>query len=210
MAPGGKYLAARITGIGPDFLEIIDADDGQILMTLPDFEIESNLLWTTDTTDMRLVFAIEDPVSLQDHHGAIIAIPVSQFLTPGEQLLGDVLVGFNEAEWGSRGPSYLALSADDSKLVYTIDGDLWGKNLEDASEAFQLTTGPTGNSGPAFSPDGSYVAFMGGRYLSGADTMIVPYDGTGPYFVDLDDPAATQAYMLDVRSLVDGIMAWLP
>lgn len=208
VAPGGRYMAARITGIGPDFLEILDAENDAILLTLNNFELESNILWTSD---MRLVLAIEDPDSLPEGvHGAIIAIPLAEIMDAGEQLDGEILMAFDEARWGPWGPGYLALAPDDSKLAYELDGDIWVKTIGDDSAAVQLTTGPTGNDGPTFSPDGNYVAFVGGRYLSGADTMIVPAEADAPYFVDLDSPGGTEAYVLNTRSLVDGILAWLP
>lgn len=208
-APGGKYMAATMDGPFYDtFLEVLDAETGQILLTVPNFWVESNMLWTSD---MRLVLSIESPGSLPEGvHGAIIAIPLNEFTEADDDLTGDILLGFSQAQWGSWGPDFIALNADESQMAYVLDGDIWVKDLGTDASPYQITRGPTANVGPAFSPDGSYIAFVGGRYLGSSDTFILPNDRNGPYLVNLDDPQSTEAYVLDRGNLADAIMAWLP
>ncbi|MFA5594087.1 MAG: hypothetical protein WDA15_02260, partial [Trueperaceae bacterium] len=166
------------------------------------------LVWTSDP---YLMFAFEPAGALEpDMHGAVIAIPLAEFLEDDGELGAYIVQRFTRAEWGIRGVTYLALSTDQSQLAYVLNGDIWIKDLTEDQAPLQLTTGPTSNYGPAFSPDGAYIAFVGPRTYGLNDTLVLPNDGTGPYLVDIEDPANSQAYLVDKRSLVDAIMTWLP
>ena len=206
-APGGTYLAASLQGFGDPFLEVMDTESGAVLHTA-DLIAVSNLLWTTDPL---LLLAYEPAGAFDpDVYGAIIAIPLEQFLEDDGELGAFLVQGFNRAQWGLRGVYYLALSADQTQLAYVLNGDIWVKDLTQDVAPLQLTTGPTQNAGPAFSPDGAYIAFVGPRAYGLNDTLVLPNDGTGPYLVDIGDHANSQAYVVDDRNLVKEIMSWRP
>src|SRR5690606_15428709 len=108
------------------FLEVLDAETGQILLSVPDFWVETNMLWTSD---MHLVLSVESPDSLPEGvHGAIIAIPLTEFTEPDDVLGGEVLLGFTQAQWQSWGPSFVALNADETQMAYVLNGDIWVKD----------------------------------------------------------------------------------
>ncbi len=68
------------------------------------------------------------------------------------------------------------LSATD--IVFAFAGDLWSVPRT-GGEAHRLTTGPGRESNPAFSPDGSMIAFTG-EYDGNVDVFMVPATGGIP------------------------------
>ncbi|MFA7460606.1 MAG: hypothetical protein WCY60_06325, partial [Trueperaceae bacterium] len=186
-----------------------DTETASIVYTALDYRVAStNMLWTSD---LSLLMAYEaggafDP----DVHGAVIMVPLAQFLEDDDELGAYLIQTFTRAEWGQRGVTFLALSADESQLAYVLNGDIWVKDLAPEGTPRQLTTGPTANAGPAFSPDGEHIAFTGLRPYGLSDTLVLPNDGTGPYLVDVRDPANSQAYVVDSQNLITAILAWLP
>lgn len=208
VAPGGRYLAASMYGFGEPFLQVMDAESGTVLHTADDLIVVSNLVWTADP---YLMLAYEPAGAFDpDVYGAVIAVPLEQFLEDDEELGAYLVQPFTQAQWGIRGVSYLALSADQTQLAYVLNGDIWVKDLTQDVPPVQLTTGPTANAGPAFSPDGKHIAFVGPRTYGLNDTLVLPNDGTGPYLVDSGDHANSQAYLVDGQNLVKEIMSWLP
>ena len=207
-APGGRYLAASLYGFGDPFLEVMDTESGTILYTADDLFVVSNMVWTADP---YLMLAYEPAGAFDpDVYGAVIAIPLEQFLEGDDELGAFIVQGFTRAQWGLSGVTYLALSADETQLAYVLNGDIWVKDLTQDGAPLQLTTGPTANVGPAFSPDGAYIAFVGRRTYGLSDTLVLPNDGTGPYIVDVGDYPNSQAYLVDKQNLVKEIMSWRP
>lgn len=213
VAPGGQYVAATLSASGSPFLELIEVDattspaGTTIHYTSQPGLVQSNLLWTDAS---ELVFAtISEGALGEGEYAAVIAVELAEFLEDDEVGVF-VLRTFDRATWGLSGVSHLTLSHDGTQLAYSLNGDIWVLDLVPGAEPRQLTTGPTGNFGPTFSPDGKYVAFVGGRPYGLRDTLIVPNDGTGPYLVDLGNHDLTGAYVLDEASLVEELLAWLP
>jgi tricorn protease len=76
-------------------------------------------------------------------------------------------------------PGYLGdpdLYAD--QVVFVAEDDLWLANL-DGSGVHRLTTHVGGETAPAFSPDGKWLAFTG-RYDGNADVFVMPVAGGEP------------------------------
>jgi tricorn protease len=69
-----------------------------------------------------------------------------------------------------------ALSRDN--IVFSFAGDLW-RVARDGGDAVRLTNGPGVETFPAFSPDGSLVAFTG-EYDGNVDVYVVPVTGGVP------------------------------
>src|SRR5437588_10017067 len=63
-------------------------------------------------------------------------------------------------------------------IAFSFAGDLWTVARE-GGDARRLTTGVGIESGPAFSPDGSQIAFTG-QYEGNADVYVVPAAGGVP------------------------------
>ena len=208
VAPGGKYLAANLSVLGEPLLEVMDTEAASPVYTALDYKVASiNMVWTKD---LSLLLAYEPAGAFDPNvYGAVIMIPLEQFLEDDDDLGAYLVQGFTQAEWGQRGVTYLALSADESQLAYVLNGDIWVKEFAPDAAARQLTTGPTANVGPAFSPSGDHIAFVGLRPLGLNDTLVLPNDGTGPYLVNASDPANSQAYVVDSQNLVTNILAWL-
>lgn len=208
VAPGGRYLASVLEGFGGTFLEVLDTQTEEFVFSGLADAVSSNLLWTEES---ELLFTMEfGDQATEDVYAGVVAVPLAEFQASGDTLQIKVVEAFNQAEWGLTGTYDLALSADETQLAYVRNGDIWVKDLTTTAPAVQLTTGPTGNAGPAFSPDGSLIAFAGVRRYGLSDTMVLPNDGTGPYVVNINDHSMTQAYVLDRANLVDAVMAWLP
>ena len=71
-----------------------------------------------------------------------------------------------------------ALSADGSMLAFAWRGDIWIVPTE-GGVARQLTQHPSADSQPAFSPDGSELAFVSHRY-AGDQVFVMPVEGGAP------------------------------
>jgi len=65
-----------------------------------------------------------------------------------------------------------------TQIVFTYAGDLWSVPRE-GGEAQRLTAGPGVETSPAFSPDGSMVAFTG-EYDGNVDVFVIPAAGGVP------------------------------
>ena len=63
-------------------------------------------------------------------------------------------------------------------IVFEYGGDLWSVTRQ-GGQAVRLTAGPGEETSPAFSPDGSMVAFTG-RYDGNVDVFVVPAAGGVP------------------------------
>lgn len=126
---------------------------------------------------------------------------------------GTGLVEFTTEEWGS-GTLKPALSRDGSKLVYESQGSVWLTELSyeegalmGASTPRRLTTGPEPGHGAALSPTGSHIAFtVGSAHL--ASTYVAPTSLGEPILIDRTGEAGSQ-YLLQPRTLVDYVLAWL-
>jgi tricorn protease len=63
-------------------------------------------------------------------------------------------------------------------IVFVHANDLWLVG-RDGGDAVRLTSGEGGEAGPAFSPDGSWIAFTG-QYGGNVDVFVVPATGGEP------------------------------
>lgn len=208
VAPGGRYLAAVLSGLGDQFLEILDTQTMEIVFTGFNATVDSNMLWTQD---LELVFAMNfQGQGPEGAYGGIVAVPLQEFLDGDDQFDLEVLVSLTQQQWGIAGIDDIALSHDGTQLAFVRSGDIWAKDLTTDEALRQLTVGPTANWGPAFSPDGSLIAFVGARGGELRDTLVVRNDDGGPYMVSTNDHSLTEVFLVDRRYLVEEIMAWLP
>ncbi|MCJ7589182.1 MAG: PDZ domain-containing protein [Candidatus Aminicenantes bacterium] len=67
---------------------------------------------------------------------------------------------------------------NERQIVFVFAGDLWSVPRE-GGEARRLTSGPGLESSPAFSPDGSQIAFTG-EYDGNVDVFVIPTEGGVP------------------------------
>ncbi len=88
--------------------------------------------------------------------GAGVLVFISLFV--GSQVHGQTRVDFHLLPAVSTGPLDPDWSPDNRFLAYAARGDIWKVAVE-GGEAIALTQGPAYHSEPAFSPDGSKVAF---------------------------------------------------
>jgi tricorn protease len=65
-----------------------------------------------------------------------------------------------------------------TEIVFVFAGDLW-KTPRGGGEAQRLTTGAGAETGPAFSPDGKWIAFTG-QYDGNTDVFVMPAEGGVP------------------------------
>ncbi len=63
-------------------------------------------------------------------------------------------------------------------IVFAYAGDLWSVP-RDGGSAVRLTSGSGTETDPAFSPDGSFIAFTG-EYDGNVDVFVVPASGGVP------------------------------
>jgi WD40-like Beta Propeller Repeat len=155
----GRYLAAYLEALGPQFLEVFDRDEGAIVYTGLDLVWGERLTWTPgDELVFMLNLSHEDN---PDRWGAIAAIPLDRLDDVTDELMIDLHVIFTRAEW-EAGVSDVAISPDGSQVVYTRGGELWVADFEPGATPHQLTTGPIYDGGAQFSPDGAAIAFAAG------------------------------------------------
>lgn len=207
VAPDGRHVAAQLEGIGEASLQVLDMETEAVVADLPMETVEGALAWTED---LELVFATVGPEEDVQEYAAIVAVPLGSLTEADGGLETPVLQGFNQAEWGGVGVEEIAISQDGSQIAYVLDGDIWVTGRDPDAEPRQLTTGPTGLTGPAFSPDGSQIVFVGKRYDTPFDTLVLPNDDSGPHHVDIHNPDDSPALVLDTENLARRVLVWLP
>lgn len=207
ISPDGQYAAAYLEGLGPTFLEIIDIAEREIIysrqLTLAS---EGDLLWL-DAERLVLVLELNPDPPSPELAGAIAAVSLDE-LTSGEDVIDiEPLVTFNEEQWAFGIPNNIAISHDSSQIAFSHSGDIWAGAI--GATPHQLTTGPTSLTGPAFSPDGSFIAFTEFHSYASNPTFVIPNHRDIPYFVAGNGPE-TEAYLLEESTLVDRMLVWLP
>lgn len=207
VAPDGRHLAAQLEGIGVATLQVLDMQTETVVADLAVETVEGALAWTED---LELVFATVGPDADVQEYAAIVAVPLGSLTEAGDELLMSVMQGFTQGEWGGVGVEEIVLSQDGSQLAYVLDGDIWVTGREPDAAPRQLTTGPTGVTGPAFSPDGSQIVFAGKRWDNPFDTLVLPNDDNGPHHVDIHNPDDSPALVLDTENLARRVLVWLP
>ncbi len=202
----GAYLGITMGALGDPFFEVIEVATGEIVYTGLDVIVGSNFVWTADAD----LIAVADLSYLNDpdRWGAIVRVPLQSMLDSTDgNVDGYLLQTFTRAEFDYLG--YLALSPDDSELVYTRAGDLWVIEVYEDSEPHQLTTGPVGFHGAVFSPNGTHIAVAAGGRLGLDETYVIPLHRGPPLFIDHGQGVGNE-YLLEENTLVDWMLAWLP
>ena len=206
VSPDGKHAAAILSALGDPFLEVINIAEERIVMTDFTAMTSTDMEWVSNT---ELMFAMETAEYDVPYHGAIVKMDLSDPLSgTGTELRFDVLVGFSQAEWGTV-HSY-RLSQDGSQLVFARAGDIWVKDLTDpGSPPHQLTTGPTSLAGPAFSPDGRWLAFVEFHPYGLEQTFIIPNHSGAPILID-SQTIPGRVWRIEDGNLMEEILVWLP
>jgi hypothetical protein len=199
----GKYLAALVEALGPQYLEVLERDGKSVVYSGLDI-VRSNIVWTSDN---KLVFALSLAAENNpERWGAIGAVPLERFLAATNANINiDLYAIFNRAEW-ELGVGSLAISRDNSQLVYTLGTDLWVMDFAQGATPHQLTTGPVYKGGAQFSPDHQFIAFAAGNRDYGTETYIIPNHRSEPLFITYGQSG--DEYLTGVDTLVDRIMAW--
>ncbi len=206
----GKHLAIVMTVATDLFLEVIERETGRIVYSGMNVVTDATMTWTPDDS---LLVAVD--LSHLDNHatwGAIATLPLADLEASTDGNLDDVSVValFSRAEWDFAGVDGLALSPDGTDLAYARGSDLWVVDLDGEDLApHQLTTGPSSNRGPVFSPDGKHIAFASGSSYGLDETYVIPNHRNAPLFIDHSQGAGDQ-YLLEDNTLVDNMLAWLP
>lgn len=201
----GKYAAAMLRGSGPDFLEIIDIAERQI--------VHSQQLTPASLTDLqwldgnRLVIVLDLQPATPELAGAIAAVSLDELIAGGDTIEIDLLVSFNEEQWALAKPHSMTFSHDLTQIAYSYQGDIWAGEIGEAPH--QLTYGPTTLTGPAFSPDGDDIAFVEHHSYAPNPTFVMPNHRGSPLFVD-GNGSDTDAVLLEDSTLVDRMLVWLP
>ena len=202
----GAYLAITMEALSDPFFEVIEVATGEIVYTGLDTLVGSNFVWTADNDliGVASLSYMNDP----SVWGAIVRIPLQNMLDSEDGNVDGFLIHtFTRAEFDYLG--YLALSPDDSELVYTRAGDLWVIEVYEESEPHQLTTGPVGIHGAVFSPNGTHIAVAAGGSYGLDETYVIPLHRGPPLFIDHGQGAGNE-YLLEDNTLVDWMLAWLP
>lgn len=205
----GEYLALVMDTLGLNpFLEIIERQTGDVVYTGLQVATLEGMAWTADD---RLVVPVDlSQDNNEDHWGSIVMFALADFAASTDgNVDGTIVTTFTQTEWDLYGPGGLALSPDDSELVFERVGDLWVVDLEPGATPHQLTTGPPANYGAVFSPTGSHLAFASGGSLGLDETYIIPNHREAPLFIDHGQRAGDQ-YLLEANTMVDFSLAWLP
>jgi hypothetical protein len=202
----GKYLAAYLEALGPQFLEVLDRDERTVVYTGLDLVSGDSMTWTPGD---ELVFVLDlSHEDNPDRWGAIAAVPLDRFDDGAEELMIDLYVIFTRAEW-EAGVGDVAISPDGSQLIYTRGGELWVADFEAGATPHQLTTGAIYDGGAQFSPDGASIAFAAGNRDFLTETYIIPNHRDDPLFIDHDQEAGDE-YLTGEGTLVDQVLAWAP
>lgn len=196
----GRYLAIYLEHFGQRFLEIVDRDSGDIVYR-GEPPVDGRMAWTQD---QQLIMPLV--VGLDDAHGVIVRVPLEEFEnSSGGNFEGEALAIFTAAQWGP-GVSGLALSHDDSQLVFNHMGDLWLLATEPGSTPHQLTVGPISVHNAAFSPDGEWLVAASGGTAGRDETYVIPVHHGEPIL--LEHGAAGDEYLLEENTLVKGLLLW--
>jgi len=86
-----------------------------------------------------------------------------------------------------------------SQLVFNYAGDLWTSDLS-GGLARRLTSYPTNEANPVFSPDGNWVAFTA-AYDGSPDVYVIPSEGGQPQRVTFDGRGSTVLFWKDSDTL---------
>jgi WD40-like Beta Propeller Repeat/RTX calcium-binding nonapeptide repeat (4 copies) len=78
---------------------------------------------------------------------------------------------------GATEPTY---SADNTRVAYARAGDLWSSLANGTGFETRLTTDPADDADPAYSPDGSKIAFASPRGTTGYDLWILDLSSATP------------------------------
>ncbi len=215
-SPDGRYAAAVMTFVGSPLLSVVDVSTNPPVELLSEFagSIGDDLVWLDDS-HVAFVLDVSDqdvePVAEMD--GAIVSLNVPETVRTG-QLDLNVHVGFSGESWtrpeNVRG---LALSPDGHQLAFSFsDGSSPAVMLKDLTESgfqfHQLTAGPISHVGPAFSPDGTMVAFVEGVQGYEASVFAVPNHRDQPIVIENAGPVRERH--LVSRGLAYRVLAWLP
>lgn len=206
VSPDGVHLAAVLEGIGDPFLEIVERETKQTMFMGYLGMTGSDLLWLSD--DLLVISAhINDPAG--EVAGGIVSVSLAELASGSETVSLNLLVGFGPDEWAGAKPFDFTFSHDGTQIAYAYNSDIWVKSLTDNSPPHQLTTGPTGLVGPAFSPDGNFIALVEYQRYTLRHTFIIPNHQEDPLFID-GTSAGTEAVLLEAATLVDEILLWGP
>ncbi len=126
---------------------------------------------------------------LDPTHGRITLIPDTAATTVTRLYLTPSNLVASEASWDAAGnrACYAVEDADGSKHIWTLT--LSGNSV---ISSIQITTGPTHDSSPSFSPDGKRILFLsdrGGR--SGVWWVSDTGDANGLELIAYEDPGAS-------------------
>ncbi|MBC7805219.1 MAG: PD40 domain-containing protein [Akkermansiaceae bacterium] len=95
-----------------------------------------------------------------------------------------------------------ALSPDAKTVAFSYQGDIWSVPASGTEPARRITAHPAYDSRPAFSPDGSQIAFQSTRY-NGNDVFVMPATGGEPRRVTYFSGGSTlQGWTSDGKSLL--------
>jgi Tol biopolymer transport system component len=114
-----------------------------------------------------------------DADGRNTIVLASSFDVKGPPIHGFPYHGFGN-------PATMSWSVDGRRIVFseqTIDGPRLAVAETDGSRVQRLDTGPLDASDPAWSPNGSTIAFRGGTFDSGFGVWLIDADGSGSHRV---------------------------
>lgn len=202
----GQYYALVMEFTDP-YLEIVERDTGRIVYSGLEIATGAGMTWTADNTlVVPLDLSYEDD---NERWGAIGMFTLEEFEASDDgNVDGELLVTFSRAEWDRIGVQDLALSVDDSELVYSLAGDVWVVDLEPGATPHQLTAGPRGQFGAAFAPGGDQLAIVTGDNLGLRDTYVISNHRGDPVLPEAPGEAGF-SILLETGTLVDKVLGWL-